>query len=97
MRLVVLFFDTEERYDNVVVNGIEYSGSMSLVAPRLDWVTAMAGTTIDFSSDSSNTGGGFIVCAIGNGVPFPPGVTLPPTEQPTTTMAPKYQHETKHP
>jgi hypothetical protein len=57
MTLSVTAFNTESGYDNLIVNGVQYSGTTGPGG-----VQVVAGATITFTSDGSVAMTGFAVC-----------------------------------
>jgi hypothetical protein len=77
--LVVIHFDTEEDFDTVTINGVDYSGQK----PELNDVKASDGT-IRWSSDFSLPGTGWKLCW----QPQPPSPPSPPALPPSPPMLP---------
>jgi hypothetical protein len=57
LTLSVTAFNTESGYDNLIVNGVQYSGTTGPGG-----VQVVAGATITFTSDGSVAMTGFAVC-----------------------------------
>ena len=60
--LSVVAFSTESRYDELIVNGVQYSGT---TGP--EGVQVAAGSTITWTSDDADFFSGFEICTGGTG------------------------------
>jgi hypothetical protein len=70
--LSVTAFSTEQTYDALTVNGVQYSGTTGPGG-----VQVSAGSTITWATDSSAYYSGFEICSGGTGAFPPPNVSQP--------------------
>jgi len=75
LHTITVDFATEERYDNLTINGVEYSGDGMNYGPGnalTGNVTLNTGDTISFTSDSYASERGFKICSYQGVLPPPP-------------------------